>query len=107
MPVPTDPQLDGLVTTSLCGADPRADFRVAAVDTTQTPLLAVLLATDGYGNAQVVDEWPSAFSKDLAWLLKERDVNWLASQLPIVGREVRVSRRQCRRHHGGAADLAG
>ncbi len=81
-PVPTDPQLDGLVTTSLCGADPRADFRVAAVDTTQNPLLAVLLATDGYGNAQVVDKWPSAFSEDLAWMLKDRDVNWLASQLP-------------------------
>jgi hypothetical protein len=81
-PVPTDPQLDGLVTTSLCGADPRADFRVAAVDTAQNPLLAVLLATDGYGNAQVVDKWPSAFSEDLAWMLKDRDVNWLASQLP-------------------------
>jgi serine/threonine protein phosphatase PrpC len=81
-PVPTDPQLDGLVTTSLCGANPRADFRVAAVDTTRNPLLAVLLATDGYGNAQMVEQWPSAFSEDLAWMLKDRDVNWLASQLP-------------------------
>jgi serine/threonine protein phosphatase PrpC len=81
-PVPTDPQLDGLVTTSLCGSDPRADFRVAAVDTTQNPLLAVLLATDGYGNAQMVEQWPGAFSEDLAWMLKDRDVNWLASQLP-------------------------
>lgn len=81
-PVPADPQLDGLVTTSLCGADPRADFRVAAVDTAQNPLLAVLLATDGYGNAQVVEKWPSAFSEDLAWMLRDRDVNWLASQLP-------------------------
>jgi serine/threonine protein phosphatase PrpC len=81
-PVPADPQLDGLVTTSLCGADPRSDFRVAAVDTSQHRLLAVLLATDGYGNAQVIDRWPSAFSEDLAWMLKDRDVNWLASQLP-------------------------
>ena len=81
-PVPADPQLDGLVTTSLCGADPRADFRVAAVDTAQNPLLAVLLATDGYGNAQMVEQWPSAFSEDLAWMLKDREVNWLASQLP-------------------------
>jgi Protein phosphatase 2C len=81
-PVPADPQLDGLVTTSLCGADPRADFRVAALDTAQNPLLAVLLATDGYGNAQMVEGWPSAFSEDLAWMLKDREVNWLASQLP-------------------------
>ena len=64
-PVPDDPQLDGLVTTSLCGPDARSDFRVAVVDTTQTPLFAVLLATDGYGNAQLVDDWPSAFSADL------------------------------------------
>jgi serine/threonine protein phosphatase PrpC len=81
-PVPADPQLDGLVTTSLCGSDPLADFRVAAVDTSQNQLRAVLLATDGYGNAQLVEEWPNAFSEDLAWMLRERDVNWLASQLP-------------------------
>ena len=82
LPVPADPQLDGLVTTSLCGLDPRSDFRVAVVDTVRSPLLAVLLATDGYGNAQVVDAWPTAFSEDLAWMLRDRDMNWLASQLP-------------------------
>ncbi|MGN6793081.1 MAG: protein phosphatase 2C domain-containing protein, partial [Streptosporangiaceae bacterium] len=81
-PVPADPQLDGLVTTSLCGSDPRADFRVAAVDTAQNQLAAVLLATDGYGNAQVVEQWPEAFSEDLALMLRDREVNWLASQLP-------------------------
>lgn len=82
LPVPADPQLDGLVTTSLCGSDPRRDFRVAAVGTQQKPLLAILLATDGYGNAQVVEDWPAAFSADLAWMLRDRDVNWLAAQLP-------------------------
>jgi protein phosphatase 2C-like protein len=81
-PVPSDPQLDGLVTTSLCGADPRADFRVAAVETEQSGLAALLLATDGYGNAQVVEKWPNAFSGDLARMLRDRDVSWLASQLP-------------------------
>jgi Protein phosphatase 2C len=80
-PVPADPQLDGLVTTSLCGSDPRADFRVAAVDTSQSQLRALLLATDGYGNAQLVEEWPKAFSVDLALMLRERDAGWLASQL--------------------------
>jgi serine/threonine protein phosphatase PrpC len=82
LPVPTDPLLDGLVTTSLCGRDPSADFRIAVTDTSADPLLAVLLATDGYGNAQVVEEWPNAFSADLAWLLRNRDEQWLASQLP-------------------------
>jgi Protein phosphatase 2C len=83
LPVPVDPQLNGLVTTSLCGANARDDFRVAVVDTASTPLLAVLLATDGYGNAQVVDEWPRAFSQDLAWMLRDRDAHWLAAQLPL------------------------
>jgi Protein phosphatase 2C len=83
LPVPADPQLDGLVTTSLCGPHATSDFRVAIINTTRTPLLAALLATDGYSNAQVVEEWPSSFSKDLAWLLRERDMRWLASQLPV------------------------
>jgi hypothetical protein len=82
LPVPPDPYLDGLVTTSLCGPDAIDDFRIAVVSTAQTSLLAALLATDGYGNAQVVEEWPSSFSRDLAALLKERDTRWLASQLP-------------------------
>jgi Protein phosphatase 2C len=81
-PVPADPLLDGFVTTSLCGSDPRADFRVAAVDAGQNGLLAVLLATDGYGNAQPAEDWPSAFSDDLVLILGDHDVNWLASQLP-------------------------
>ncbi len=82
LPVPTDPLLDGMVTTSLCGRDPSSDFRVAVTDTSADPLLAVLLATDGYGNAQLVEAWPGAFSSDLAWLLRNRDEQWLASQLP-------------------------
>ncbi len=82
MPIPADPQLDGLVTTSLCGPDAAGDFRVAVVNVAQTPLLAALLATDGYGNAQIVEQWPASFSKDLAWLLRERDTRWIASQLP-------------------------
>ncbi len=80
LPVPPDPLLDGLVTTSLCGTDPAADFRVAAVDS--GPLLAVLLATDGYGNAQVIEDWPAVFSEDLASLLRGHDTSWLADQLP-------------------------
>jgi serine/threonine protein phosphatase PrpC len=83
LPVPTDPQLDGMVTTSLCGSDPESDFRVAIVDASRTSMMAVMLASDGYGNAQVMDDWPGAFSHDMAWLIKEHDVNWLASQLPV------------------------
>jgi hypothetical protein len=82
LPVPLDPALDGLVTTSLCGKNPIADFRVAVVSAAQTPLLALMLATDGYGNAQMLEEWPTSFSKDMAWLLRERDTAWIEAQLP-------------------------
>ncbi len=82
LPVPVDPALDGLVTTSLCGRSPIDDFRVAVVSLAQVPLLAVMLATDGYGNAQMLEEWPTSFSKDMAWLLRERDTSWIGTQLP-------------------------
>ena len=56
LPVPGDPLLDGRHTTSLCGA--RAGTSVSPWWTSPTtPLLGVLLATDGYGNAQVADPW--------------------------------------------------
>ena len=83
LPVPVDPALDGLVTTSLCGKNPIADFRVAVVSAARTPLLALMLATDGYGNAQMLEEWPTSFSKDMAWLLRERDATWIEGQLPM------------------------
>jgi hypothetical protein len=83
LPVPDDPQLDGRYTTSLCGPDARSDFRAAVVDTDKAPLAAVMLASDGYGNAQIADQWTDAFSKDLAEMIRERDDQWLASQLPM------------------------
>jgi hypothetical protein len=82
LPIPADPQLDGMVTTSLCGPRATGDFRFKVVGLADDPLLAVLMATDGYGNAQIVEEWPNSFSKDLAFLLGQRDTQWLASQLP-------------------------
>jgi hypothetical protein len=30
----------------------------------------------------MIDAWPGAFSEDLALMLRDRDLNWLASQLP-------------------------
>ena len=59
-----------------------SSFRVGAVDTSRTALLGILLATDGYGNAQARD-WEAAVSADLAGLIATRPVQWLASQLPV------------------------
>jgi serine/threonine protein phosphatase PrpC len=83
LPVPGDPLLDGRHTTSLCSPGAERSFRVAAVSTGQTPLLAVMLATDGYGNAQATEEWEDAVSSDLAGLIAGHPQDWLADQLPV------------------------
>jgi len=80
--VPSDPSLDGLQTTSLCAPRAEEDFRVAVVDLSCTALLGVLLATDGYGNAQAADPWADAVSADLAGLLGGQPPELLAAQLP-------------------------
>jgi len=83
LPVPRDPSLDGRQTTSLCGPHAEDEFRAAVVDTSTTPLLGVMLATDGYGNAQVADPWTDAVSADLAELINDRPPEWLSGQLPL------------------------
>ena len=83
LPVPRDPSLDGQQTTSLCGSRAEDDFRAAVVETPTTALLGVMLATDGFGNAQVADPWTDAVSADLAELINDRSPEWLAGQLPL------------------------
>ncbi len=83
LPVPGDPQLDGRHTTSLCMPGAESSFRIGVVDTSRTELLGVLLATDGYGNAQAARDWEAGLSADLAGLIATRPVQWLASQLPL------------------------
>ena len=79
--VPGDPLLDGRHTTSLCSHGAGDSFRVAAVDLTDTAVLAALLATDGYGNAQVAQVWESVVSAELAGPIATRPLSWMASQL--------------------------
>jgi protein phosphatase 2C-like protein len=83
LPVPGDPLLDGRHTTSLCSPGAEHSFRAAAVSTGPTPLLGVMLATDGYANAQVSDTWEDAVGADLAGLISAHPPEWLASQLPV------------------------
>jgi hypothetical protein len=82
LPVPGDPLLDGRHTTSLCSPRAAGSFRVAAAGLAGTPLLGVLLATDGYGNAHVARAWEAAVSADLAGLIPAHPASWLASKLP-------------------------
>lgn len=83
LPVPGDLSLNGQQTTSLCASRAEQDFRIAVVNTAATAVLGVLLATDGYGNAQAADPWVDAVSADLADLIGDRSPEWLADQLPV------------------------
>jgi serine/threonine protein phosphatase PrpC len=80
-PVPYDPSLDGRRTTSLCQPDALAAFRAAVVDRDASPVLLLLLATDGYGNAQTEEEWEPQVGRDFARFIADQGVAWVADHL--------------------------
>lgn len=86
-PVPTDPRLDGLRTTSLCQPDAVDSIRYGIVRAAAQPIGAVMLATDGFGNAQRGPNWPSAFGADLAALVQRHGDGWVAKALPAWVRD--------------------
>ena len=81
-PVAGDDRLDGRRTTSLCQPDALASFRTGAHDLRQVPLAALLLATDGYGNAQADEPWQPSVGRDLAELAACRDRHWFGREVP-------------------------
>jgi len=81
-PVPGDDRLDGRRTTSLCQPDALASFRTGAHDLRQVPLAALLLATDGYCNAQADEPWQPRVGRDLAELAACRDRRWFGPEVP-------------------------
>lgn len=83
VPVPHDPRLDGHSTTSLCQFDAAGAFRIAVVNLPDSPVAALLLATDGFGNAQTADPWYQPVGGDIARLAAERGADWVGGQLPV------------------------
>ena len=81
-PVAGDDRLDGRRTTSLCQPDALASFRTGAHDLRQVPLAALLLATDGYGNAQADEPWQPGVGRDLAELAACHDRHWFGQEIP-------------------------
>jgi len=81
-PVAGDDRLDGRRTTSLCQPDALGSFRTGAHDLRQVPLAALLLATDGYGNAQADEPWQPSVGRDLAELAACRDRHWFEQEVP-------------------------
>ena len=57
-------------------------FRYAVVPLTGGHAGAVMLATDGYGNAQVRNDWETAFAADLAALVVGNGTEHVGRQLP-------------------------
>lgn len=81
-PVPWDDRLEGVITTSLCLPDAEHDFRFGVCDLDETPVRAVLLATDGYSNAQRAEPWQPTVAADLARQADEHDARWFDEQVP-------------------------
>lgn len=81
-PVPEDPTLDGLRTTSLCQPNALDSFRVAVIDRSTCDLVGLLLATDGFANAQAADPWEPAVGGDLVEMIRTRGLRWVEEQLP-------------------------
>jgi hypothetical protein len=81
-PVAGDDRLDGRRTTSLCQPDALASFRTGAHDLRRVPLAALLLATDGYGNAHADEPWQPSVGRDLAELAACHDRHWFGQEIP-------------------------
>jgi hypothetical protein len=81
-PVSPGEKLGGERTRSLCQPDALDAFRVGVHDLATRPLVAVLLATDGYGNSQTADPWQPGVGRDLARFAAEHDHGWFERQVP-------------------------
>jgi serine/threonine protein phosphatase PrpC len=81
-PVPSDPALHGRFTTSLCQDDALVHFRTAVLDVEARAVEVLLLATDGFGNAQATEPWQPGVGADLLQFVRQRGLAWMAEQLP-------------------------
>jgi hypothetical protein len=82
-PLPEDPDLDGLHTSSLCQPRPLDALRVAVVDPGVEDVALVFLCTDGFGRARVdSDGWWRQTGEQLLEFSRSRGLNWIHEQLP-------------------------
>lgn len=79
-PLPEDPDLDGVRTSSLCQPDPLASLRTGVLDASEVAL--VYLCTDGFGTARVDADWWSQTGAQLVQFTRERGIGWVEEQLP-------------------------
>ena len=80
-PLPEDPDLDGLHTTSLCQPRPLDALRVAVAEADAVAL--AFLCTDGFGRSRVdADGWWRQTGEQLVGFVRSRGLGWVREQLP-------------------------
>ncbi|WP_232679782.1 PP2C family serine/threonine-protein phosphatase [Nocardioides sp. R-C-SC26] len=79
-PLPEDPRLDGVRTSSLCQPDPLEDLRVAVFPATDVALGYV--CSDGFGRARVDADWWRATGSQLLDLTRDHGIDWVRQHLP-------------------------
>ncbi len=82
-PLPEDPDLDGVRTSSLCQPDPLRSLRVAVLDTDVEEIVLAYLCTDGFGNSRVdAQGWWRQTGEQLVEFGRTRGLAWVREQLP-------------------------
>ncbi|XBB68168.1 protein phosphatase 2C domain-containing protein [Nocardioides sp. WV_118_6] len=83
-PLPEDPDLDGLHTTSLCQPRPLDALRVAVSAAGGDAVALVFLCTDGFGRSRVdADGWWRQTGEQLVEFIRDRGLGWVREQLPV------------------------
>ncbi|WP_188111412.1 PP2C family serine/threonine-protein phosphatase [Nocardioides antri] len=82
-PLPEDPDLDGLHTSSLCEPQPLRALRTAVIDTRVEDVALAFLCTDGFGTSRVDAEgWWRQTGEQLVEFGRNRGLEWMREQLP-------------------------
>ncbi len=82
-PLPEDPDLDGLHTSSLCEPEPLRALRTAVIDTRVEDVALAFLCTDGFGTSRVDAEgWWRQTGEQLVEFGRSRGLDWMREQLP-------------------------
>lgn len=81
-PLPEDPRLDGVRTTSLCQEDALSSLRVSAVDVAARPVSLAFVSTDGFGASRLdADGWWRQVGAELGGHLGAHGPDWVESRL--------------------------
>ncbi len=82
-PLPEDPKLDGIHTTSLSQADAGDSLRISVLDLSGRHLMLGLAVTDGFAAPQLDGVgWWRQVGDELAVHLQERGSGWICEKLP-------------------------